>query len=380
MLNDSKITMEKELITSYKGFNNDLRCRGFQYEVGKEYSFDGKIEIGVRGFHACENPLNVIDFYDNMTNNRYCVVEQYGDIQKEYGGVDLIVSSKIRIKEEISIDELFKRGLEYLKKKTIVTNELNFENKNINNESLVSNLCDGTIVSGGDFVKIASNGDSSSIFSKGDSVQIASNGEGDQIAANGNYPMIGASGSFTNIGSTNKHAKISASGELTKITASGQCSNISASGNYVQVGVDGIYNNIALSGSSSKIASSGEDNIITTSGSSSKISSSGKYSNIATGGFDTQINSTGDYAKISASGRQTKIDSNGNESVIACVGEDSMVKAKVGSWIILSEWKISDENDRYVPICVKSEYVDGERIKGDTWYELKDGEFVEVLS
>ena len=55
-----------------------------------------------------------------------------------------------------------------------------------------------------------------------------------------------------------------------------------------------------------------------------------------------------------------------------------MAKAKKGSWIALSEWKYSEEKKRNIPVCVKTEYVDGERIKEDTWYRLVDGEYQEV--
>ena len=64
--------------------------------------------------------------------------------------------------------------------------------------------------------------------------------------------------------------------------------------------------------------------------------------------------------------------------MICCAGNKSVVKAKVGSWITLAEWEYSDEKDRFVPRCVKTEYVDGETIKADTWYRMKNGEFVEV--
>ena len=60
-----------------------------------------------------------------------------------------------------------------------------------------------------------------------------------------------------------------------------------------------------------------------------------------------------------------------------CAGNKSKAKAKIGSWITLAEWEWSDEKNRYVPICVKTEYVDGENIKADTWYQLKNGNFVE---
>ena len=56
----------------------------------------------------------------------------------------------------------------------------------------------------------------------------------------------------------------------------------------------------------------------------------------------------------------------------------SQLDPKKGCWITLSEWKYSKEKGRFVPVCVKTEYVDGEKIKEDTMYSLKDGEFVEV--
>lgn len=87
---------------------------------------------------------------------------------------------------------------------------------------------------------------------------------------------------------------------------------------------------------------------------------------------------TGDDAKIGSSGYDAKIDSVGEDSVICCAGIYSSVKAKAGSWITLSEWEWNDEKERYVPVCVKTERVDGERIKADTWYKLENGEFVEV--
>ena len=59
-----------------------------------------------------------------------------------------------------------------------------------------------------------------------------------------------------------------------------------------------------------------------------------------------------------------------------CAGEGSTAKAKIGSWITLAEWKYI--NNEYTPVCVKTEKVDGERIKEDTYYKLKDGEFVEI--
>lgn len=73
-----------------------------------------------------------------------------------------------------------------------------------------------------------------------------------------------------------------------------------------------------------------------------------------------------------------KITSEGEDSVICCAGHNSIVRAKKGSWITLSEWERSFEKDRWIPKCVKTKFVDGEIIKADTFYRLENGKFVEV--
>ena len=114
------------------------------------------------------------------------------------------------------------------------------------------------------------------------------------------------------------------------------------------------------------------------SGNSEQIGSSGYYAQIGSSGNSAKIGSSGNSAKIGSSGYYAKIKSTGYDSIICCAGDDSCVSAKKGSWITLAEWKYSYEKDRYVPKCVKTEYVDGERIKEDTMYKLIDGEFTEV--
>ena len=99
---------------------------------------------------------------------------------------------------------------------------------------------------------------------------------------------------------------------------------------------------------------------------------------IGSSGYSAQIGSSGYSAKISSSGDSAQIDSTGEDSVIMCAGNSSIAKAKVGSWITLAEWKWSYEKNHNVPVCVKTEYVDGENIKADTWYQLRNGKFVEV--
>lgn len=90
-----------------------------------------------------------------------------------------------------------------------------------------------------------------------------------------------------------------------------------------------------------------------------------------------KIGSSGDYAQIGSSGDSAKIDSTGKNSVIMAAGHCSMVKATAGSWITLAEYE-KNEDGVLVPIYVKTEYVDGKRIKENVFYTLRNKEFVEV--
>ena len=245
--------MSEKVIKSYKGFDKDMQCRGFQYEVGKEYDMDGEIKCCNRGFHACKSPLEVWDYYD-MLNSRFAEVEQSGKIDEEEKSTK-VCSSHIKIKAELKLADIINIGVEWL--------------KDITSPSKVKT--DGVLNDNGDRKK-----------------------------------QIGSSGDSAKIGS---------------------------------------------SGDSAKIGSSG---------------------------YSAQIGSSGDSAKIGSSGDSAKIGSTGEDSVIMCAGNSSRAKAKVGSWITLAEWKWSDEKKRDVPVCVKTEYVDGENIKANTWYQLKNGKFVEV--
>lgn len=93
---------------------------------------------------------------------------------------------------------------------------------------------------------------------------------------------------------------------------------------------------------------------------------------------ETKVKTTSkNFAQIGSSGYSAQITSTGNYSVVCCAGNNCIAKAKIGSWITLSEWEFDKEKEVNIPICVKTEYVDGKVIKADTFYKLENGEFVE---
>ena len=107
---------------TYKGFDKNLQCRGFQYEIGKEYE-EEKAEACNCGFHACERPLDVFAYYA-PEDSRYCEVEQDGELSKRNDD-SKVASTKIKIGAEIGIPGLVKAQIEYVK--SHCTNEYNAE-------------------------------------------------------------------------------------------------------------------------------------------------------------------------------------------------------------------------------------------------------------
>ena len=107
--------MKNKTIKGYKGFDKDLKCRGFQYEVGKEYVTDSAIAC-TTGFHCCENPFDVFGYYapcdDNGSMNRFCEVEAGGDI--DTSKEDKISCTHLKVKAEIGLNGLIKAGVKFI--------------------------------------------------------------------------------------------------------------------------------------------------------------------------------------------------------------------------------------------------------------------------
>ena len=187
-------------IIAYKGFDKDFKCRGFQYEVGKTYEMDGNIACCNRGFHACESPMEVFDYYDMLTS-RFAEVEQSGKIDKEAVSTKTC-SSRIKIKAELKLADIINLGVEWLKE---ITSPSKIEANNTSND--------------GDSAKIGSSGDSAKIGSSGYSAQIGSSGDSAQIGSSGYSAQIGSSGDYAKIDSSGQDSVIMCAGHDSKAKA-----------------------------------------------------------------------------------------------------------------------------------------------------------------
>ena len=254
----------------YKGFNPGLICKDKQYQENTVFE-EPEAKICEKGMHFCENPFDVLDYYDLIrsdgTPNEFAKVEALDEPKTD--DKKKFCSRKLKIGVKLGLSGFVKACVDFVLEKTIA--EMPSENVD-----------------------------------------------------SGNYAQIGSSGNYARIGS------------------SGDSAQIGSSGNYAQIGSSGNY---------------------------ARIGGSGNYA---------QIGSSGDSAQIGSSGNSAQINCTGSDSVICCAGHGSVVKAPIGCWITLAEWKYDGAKQRCVPVCVKTEYVDGEKIKADTPYTLKNGEFVEV--
>ena len=307
----------------FKGFEKDFSCRGKQYEENMTYEEHGVGCCHKGVMHFCEDPWEVLNHYDLVDGNgnfsEFAEVEALGQV---WNDGEKRATNKIHIGAKLGLKGFLKSCIDFTIEKTKY-------------ESNGTNLP-------GDYAQIGSSGYSAKIGSSGYSAQIGSSGD---------YAQIGSSGDSAKIGSSGYSAQIGSSGDSAKIGSSGYSAQIGSSGYSAKIG---------SSGDSAKIGSSGY---------SAQIGSSGDYAKIGSSGDSAKIGSSGDYAQIN---------STGEDAVIMCAGRKSKAKGKKGSWITLAEWVKDEEKGLYVPVCVKTERVDGEKIKEDTYYTLKNGEFVEV--
>ena len=242
---------------AYKGFDKDLKCRGFQYEIGKEYE--------EKEAEACENPLEVFRYYPPCDGNRYCEVEQDGEFSK-HGGDSKVASTKIKIGVELGLKGLVQAGVSF------ILDKVNW---------------------------------------KAD----AATNTGDQsVAVN--------------------------------------------SGNYSAAVNSGNYSAAVNLGFQSAAVNTGFCSAATNTGDQSVAVNTGTQSATVNTGFRSA-------AEVSSGG-----------SVAIVTDYQSKAKAGLGSAIVIAE-RNDWNGETYPLINIKAAIVDGEKIKADTWYTLKDGEFVE---
>ena len=248
----------------YKGFDKDLKCRGFQYEIGKEYEEDAADIC-----HACENPMDVFGYY-NPADSRYCEVDLDTNEQTEKDSKR--VGKRIKIETEIGLSGLIQAGVKFILEKVDFKSA---KESNTGNRSAATNTGD----------------------------QSAATNTGDQSAA----------------------------------TNTGNWSAATNTGNW------------------------------------SAATNAGDQSAATNTGDQSAATNTGNWSAATNTGYQSAATVGGAESIAVVTGYGSKAKGAVGCWLVLTE-----RDEKMHILGVQAVCVDGETIKADTFYMLKNGAIIEV--
>ena len=271
-------------IKSYKGFDKQLKCLGEQFIIGEEKSVEGKVKACENGYHACEEPFAVFDYYP-PASSRYCEVEQSGDIDREGNKT---ASRTIKVKTEIGIPGLVKAQIEYVK-------------ANTNTEHT-----DPKVATAGSYG--AATAGSYGAATAGDSGAATAGYKGAATAGDSGAATAGSYGAAT-------------------------------AGSYG-----------AATAGDSGAATAG-------------------YKGAATAG-DSGAATAGSYGAATSRG-SSQVGKNG---LAVARGNGVKVKGGIGAVLVICEENALDYDIK----DWKAFVVDGEKIKADTWYQLKDGNIQEV--
>ena len=343
------VAKRRNLLKAFKGFDKRLRCRGFQYEVGKEYQ-EPEASLCRNGFHACENPLDTFRYYP-PTDSRYCEVELDDNGQRNSDD-SKVCGEKIKIVSEIGLDSVIKAGAQFI-----------FE------------MCKGSAEdhASGWRGNAAASGESGNAAASGESGNAAASGWRGNAAASGESGNAAASGVRGNAAASGESGNAAASGERGNAAASGVRGNAAASGWSGNAAASGRRGNAAASGVSGNAAASGESGNAAASGWSGNAAASGESGNAAASGESGNAAASGERGTATVTGRDGRASAIGEQCIAVAWGQNSLAKGTLGNWIVVSERGNSGDI-----VDAKLARVDGEIIKPDTWHTLRNGKIMEA--
>ena len=307
----------EEVIQSYKGFNKDMTCRGFQYEEGKEYE-EKTADACHSGFHACEHPLDCLNYY-SPNESVYHEVEQSGEFDR---GEDdsKVASTKIKIGARLDISGLVKAAID-------------FTMSRVKKEAKSYEDCGASSATG-------------------------------YCGASSATGYCGASSATGNCGAS------SATGNYGASSATGNCGASSATGNYGASSATGDY------GASSATGDCGASSATGYKGASS---ATGNYGTSSATGNCGASSATGYKGASSANDPESIAVAWGYKGKAMGVLGSHIVLAE-WKYIGSKEDERYDKSkqEAWEFVGAKMFRVDGEKVKPDTWYSLGHGELVEV--
>lgn len=324
---------------AYKGFDKDFKCRDFQYEVGQLYTFDGETVICHAGFHACVEPIDVLRFYCKP-GSKYAVVdvEQTADIshletkfrEKHLKNDSKVVGDQISIEKEITIDDLIQEQI-----KRVVT-------QNTTRSIAVT-----------DCANIVTSDDGKHVYDETRHVK---------------------SEPATSISTTKKNALSCSTSLEHALAVSTGIRSVSASNSAYAKSITFGDQSISVSPRvNSRSTCLGDVSIASATGSYSFAKTYGEYSVASSVGYQVNSATCGNKSVAVSVGDAPFAVVDGKDSIAVAFGDRAYAQGSLGSYLVIAY--VDKETGEFV---VKSAFVDGENIKADTMYSIRNGEFVEM--
>ncbi|EBQ1047027.1 hypothetical protein AYL70_23660 [Salmonella enterica] len=334
--------MTKEIVT-FKGFNKDLKCRGFQFAIGETFHHDGKVEACGSGFHACECPFDVFSYYP-PAESRYAETISFGITDSEEGGDTKIASSSITIKDELTLPQFIQRGIEWIWSKI--------------DKSLEQQIMCGS------WSAATNTGNRSAATNTGNQSAATNTGNRSAATNTGNRSAATNTGYQSAATNTGNRSAATNTGDWSAATNTGYQSAATNTGNRSAATNTGNRSAATNTGDWSAATNTGYQSAATNTGDCSAATNTGDWSAATNTGYQSAATNTGDCSAAEVSGSQ---------SVAASLGIEGKARASEGGAIVLC---YRDEDGELIHI--RASKVGENGIMPNTWYQLdKDGEFVE---
>ncbi|WP_319101017.1 hypothetical protein [Pseudomonas aeruginosa] len=334
-----KKAASEEVVTAYKGFKQDLTCRGYQFEIGGTYKHEGEVEACASGFHSCEYPLDVFGYYA-PGESRFAIVKASGQLSR-HDDDSKIASATLVVEAEISMPTMISRALDWIMSKV--------------DKSVEQTVVGETASNTGDYSAASNTGYQSAASNTGN--RSAASNTGDRSAASN-------TGDYSAASNTGYQSAASNTGNRSAASNTGNRSAASNTGDYSAASNTGDYSAASNTGYQSAASNTGDYSAASNTGYQSAASNTGNRS---------AASNTGDYSAASNTGDYSAAEVSGKESVAASLGIEGRARASAGSAIVLCH---RDDEGRLIHI--RASKVGENGVEPDTWYQLNaEGEFVE---
>jgi hypothetical protein len=335
----------------YKATDKDMKCRGFQYTLGKTAEVDGDIELCERGLHACEMPLDVLGYYVPGDGSRYFEAE-LDEVSNKKSDDTKRVGKKLTLSAEIGIPGLVKAQVEYVKAQCDFDNAIKKADAEKKNHAT------------GDRGAASATGDRGAASATGWSGAASATGERGAAYATGDSGAASATGWSGAASATGESGAAYATGERGAASATGERGAASATGDSGAASATGDRGAASATGDSGAASATGWRGAASATGDSGAASATGWSGAASATGWSGAASATGESGAASATGKYC---------VAMTTGFFGRVMGDIGNAIVCVER--SDNGDI---AAILSGIVDGETLKPGVWYTVKNGQWVEV--